>query len=151
MSLKKNLEKILIGLLKTGLLFMGKRRDQIASILAEELIPTLFKNTNRGTIQFYCPSHMSVFRANSLLTKEPETLEWINSFTENSTFWDIGANVGTYSLYASLKRNIKVLAFEPAAPNFWVFNRNIEINQKQNNILAFCIAFNDVTRLDYFL
>ena len=39
------------------------------------------------------------------MTKEPETLEWINSFEyrENSIFWDVGANIGLYSIYNTLK------------------------------------------------
>ena len=29
-------------------------------------------------------------------------------------FWDVGANIGVFSLYAGLKPNARVLAFEPA-------------------------------------
>ena len=53
-------------------------------------------------INFYAPNHLIRFRLNTFWTKEPETLEWIRSFKKkNKTiiFWDIGANVGLYSIY----------------------------------------------------
>ena len=87
---------------------------------------------------------------NHPVCKEPETIEWIDRFEENSVFWDIGANVGVYSLYVGLKKGVEVMAFEPATPNLYVLNRNIEINQLEEKILAFGIAFNDVTCLDQF-
>ena len=37
-------------------------------------------------------------------TQEPETLEWIDTFDKSGDFifWDIGANIGLYSIYNSL-------------------------------------------------
>jgi hypothetical protein len=32
------------------------------------------------------------YRAETFPTKEPETLEWIESFNAKSIFWDIGAD-----------------------------------------------------------
>ena len=33
--------------------------------------------------------------------KEPETLQWISEFSNNekTIFWDIGSNIGLYSIY----------------------------------------------------
>ena len=33
--------------------------------------------------------------------KEKETIEWINSFEEGSIFFDIGANIGVFSIYGA--------------------------------------------------
>ena len=33
----------------------------------------------------------------------------------NDIFWDIGANVGIYSIYAAKLNNLKVISFEPIA------------------------------------
>ena len=52
-------------------------------------------------------------RVDRILSKEPETIEWINTFEKDSTFFDIGANVGIYSLYSAIMRNNNVFAFEP--------------------------------------
>ena len=33
-------------------------------------------------------------RVNTIFSKEPETIEWIDSFENKSIFWDIGAIIG---------------------------------------------------------
>jgi FkbM family methyltransferase len=150
MSFKQNVLKSFLYLLKAGLRLTGNAKNKISAVLVEGLTPVITTKTKNGILHFFCPGRLPIHRAETLLTKEPETIEWIDGFEENSVFWDIGANVGTYSLYAGLKKEVEVLAFEPAAPNLYVLNRNIEINQMDNKILAFGIAFNDVTRLDHF-
>lgn len=76
-------------------------------------------------------------------TKEPETVEWINSFPQEIVFWDIGANCGSYSLYAALEKNCTVLAFEPSFSNYDALNTNIQLNSADKRIRAFCIAFHN--------
>ncbi len=69
--------------------------------------------------------------------KEPETLEWIDSFDNKSKiiFWDIGGNIGLYSIYAALKYpNIEVVTFEPSTSNLRVLSRNISINKLEEKI-----------------
>ena len=88
-----------------------------------------------------------MYRADTFFTKEPETLEWIDGFTGDCVLWDIGANVGLYSLYAALRPSIKVLAFEPSAFNYFILMKNIDINGLDKNLTGFCIAFNDVSAL----
>lgn len=69
------------------------------------------------------------YRAKTFWTKEPETIEWIKSFKPDSTFYDIGANIGVYSLYAaSLYPAMTIYAFEPHAANAMRFFKNIERN-----------------------
>jgi FkbM family methyltransferase len=150
MSFKQNAFKSFIYLMKAGLRLSGNEKNKISSALVEELTPIITTKTKNGALHFFCPGRLPVFRAETLLTKEPETIEWIDGFEENSVFWDIGANVGVYSLYAGLKKEVEVVAFEPATPNLYALNRNIEINQLGKKILALGIAFNDVTRLDQF-
>ena len=40
------------------------------------------------------------------------TLDWIDSIEKGSVFWDIGANVGLYGIYAAIKKDCIVYAFE---------------------------------------
>ena len=75
-------------------------------------------------------------------------LEWIEAFPEGACFWDIGANVGAFSLYAALPGNVHVIAIEPAANTFATLTRNIELNGMNDRVSAYCVAFSDKTRLD---
>ena len=61
-------------------------------------------------------SEIEIWRAADFWTKEPETIAWVDSFAPGSMFWDIGANIGVFSLYALTKKQ-KVMAFEPQADN----------------------------------
>ena len=72
-------------------------------------------------------------------SKEPETLEWIDNFSKDSSiFWDIGANIGLYSIYNSIKnKNSTTIAFEPSTSNLRVLTRNISINNLEKNIKLF--------------
>jgi FkbM family methyltransferase len=149
-KLKKTLEyatKVLQFAIRVG---GGRYATDISIYLSERLVPVIPVETIFGVIKFYCQGTLPAYRAITLLTKEPETIEWINDFDRSDILWDIGANVGVYSLYAALK-GINVNAFEPAPGNYYLLSRNIEINGFDERISSFCIAFNDQTCLDYFL
>ena len=129
--------------------FKGNKNEFILARIAENIAPVSVQNTASGSINFYCPGVNPVLRSDTFFEKEPETLEWINDFDETDIFWDIGANVGVYSLYAAL-RGLLVLAFEPSPFNYHILSRNIEINKFDNKISAYCVALSDKTKLDYF-
>lgn len=99
------------------------------------------------TILFFDIGTIPRLRGQSMLTKEPDTIAWINQFNKGDVFWDIGANVGVFTLYAAIKRSARVLAFEPAACNYMVLNKNIEGNNLSESVSAYCMAFNDVDLL----
>lgn len=106
--------------------------------------------TRNGDIVFWSANEICGWRAETLLTKEPETIEWIDSFAEGDVYWDIGANVGVYALYAAKRSDIRVLAFEPSPFNYYALCRNVELNRLGDSLSAYCLAFNDATVLDYF-
>lgn len=69
------------------------------------------------------------FRAETFWTKEPETLVWIQSFADGETLFDVGANVGIYSLYcAAIHPGCHIHGFEPDAKNFARLKDNIALN-----------------------
>ena len=60
------------------------------------------------SFKFAAPNALCKWRYETFSSKEPETLEWINAMPSESVLWDIGANVGLYSVYAAKKRNCKI-------------------------------------------
>jgi len=94
-------------------------------------------------------SRKSLFHAKTSSSEEPHTIDWINGyFKKNQIFYDVGANVGLYSLYAASKiRDIDIFAFEPEALNFSQLNRNIHFNRFSHLITPYCIALTDQTHL----
>jgi FkbM family methyltransferase len=104
-------------------------------------------DVNGHTLRFVTPTPLLQARANSVLEKEPETIEWIDGFDSGDVLWDIGANVGMFSLYTARCRKVPVLAFEPSADNFMILCRNIEINAFEGRVVPYCIAFAGTTAL----
>lgn len=83
----------------------------------------------KNFIRFYCPNTITSYRAKTFFFKEPETINWINSYGgKNKILYDIGANVGLYSIYYSKKFNAKSYAFEPSFKNLEILTRNIRLN-----------------------
>jgi FkbM family methyltransferase len=100
-----------------------------------------------GVLRFSASTPTLYGRARSALTKEPDTIQWINGFRAGDVLWDIGANVGVFSLYAATRRNVQVLAFEPFAPNFAILSQNIFINGLEKRVVPYCVAFASTTEL----
>jgi FkbM family methyltransferase len=85
------------------------------------------------------------FRAETFWSKEPETLEWINqnlgSKSKIGLFIDVGANIGIYSLYASIvNQEVSIVSIEPFSANFLELEKNISLNNKQHQIVALEVA-----------
>jgi FkbM family methyltransferase len=87
-------------------------------------------------------------RTKSLFTKEPITLAWIDTFDEGEMLFDIGANVGIYTIYAAVMRKAHVRSFEPEALNFAELNKNIFLNDLHGRVLAYCLALTDADKVD---
>ena len=98
----------------------NKRSDIIHSANGQEI-----------PLSFYTPNYLARFRADTFSTKEPETLEWIEKYSpDGGTFFDIGANVGLYSIY-----NARITySFEPSVFNLKLLVKNINLNGCQDNI-----------------
>ena len=90
-------------------------------------------------IKFFTPNYLTNWLVDDFYRKEPETIEWINSFKTSAReiiFWDIGANLGLYSIYAAIKHEkIKIISFEPSTSNLRILSRNISINNLQDKIM----------------
>ena len=126
-----------------------QRQDITASIISQNLIPEPHVDTPFGTVQFHCPNKEALEYPRTLMTREPDTIDWIGKFSKGEVFWDIGANVGAYSLIAALVTKNFVLAFEPSGQTFSLLVNNIKLNNLNEIIWPFCIAFSNKTQLDF--
>ncbi len=80
-------------------------------------------------------TEMEKYRHDTLWTKEPETIEWIKSFSNWAIFFDVGANVGIYSLYcAAIHPDNTIFSFEPDKKNYNRMVENISLNGFKNVI-----------------
>jgi FkbM family methyltransferase len=127
--------------MKTPLFVQGLEK---LKYLSDE-IPEYKISTLRGEISFLMFGSTSEFRVRTFFTKEPETLSWIDSFNAEAIFWDIGANIGCYSLYAASRNDITVCAFEPSAVNFWLLSANVGINKFSKRLKVYPFALSDRT------
>jgi len=94
-------------------------------------------------VTFYSPDSHTEWRAATLFSKEPETIEWISQFQADEILLDVGANIGLYSIWAAKSRGVSVYAFEPEALNYATLNRNIVYNQLGDKIIAYSSAISD--------
>ena len=82
--------------------------------------------------------------------KEPITVQWIREFAHKGVFYDIGANVGSYSLIAAslMSDENVVVAFEPVFFNFYRLNENILINRFSNKIIPLNIGLTNKNAIE---
>ncbi len=95
----------------------------------------------------------SLTRLNSC-RKEVETVVWFEEMAKKySVIYDIGANVGGYSLIGGMllrNKGGKIYAFEPVASNFSDLCENIRRNNLTRNVIPVNIALSDISGLDCF-
>lgn len=108
----------------------------------ERIIP----HTQIDGMIFYTPNKHCAWRVDTLYTKEPDTIEWLKDMKPGEVLYDVGANIGLYSVFAA-KRGVEVYAFEPESQNYAVLCRNIVFN-KLTNCTAYPICLSDGTRAD---
>jgi len=89
-------------------------------------------------------------RCNAYSEDEPETIKWLESFSDNSIFYDIGSNIGGYSFIANMiHKNIQIYSFEANFMNFYTQLKTC-VKNNINNIVPMNVAINDENNFDYF-
>lgn len=85
--------------------------------------------------------------------KEPETVQWIEQqFRAGDVLFDIGANIGAYSLIAAKFHNgaVKVHSFEPSFSTYPQLFRNVILNDCQGVIFPHMMPLSNRTSLSVF-
>jgi FkbM family methyltransferase len=121
-----------------------KTGENFNSAFLTALMQATLRVTHGGqNIKLVVPNWLNQYRAETFSTKEPETLEWIESLEKGAIFWDVGANVGLYSVYAAKYKQCSVFAFEPSVFNLEALARNIFNNQLQARVTIVPVALSD--------
>jgi len=109
---------------------------------------TIKVSHNSYDLTFTAAAKIPKWRAETFSEKEPETLDWIETFNPNSVFWDIGANVGIYGIYAAkVEPSQKVFSFEPNVFNLEYLARNINLNRLQSQVTIIANPLSDRTKV----
>jgi FkbM family methyltransferase len=147
--LSKTLARCVAGFARlVSLPLRSNRRRAVKATASEYLAQTVPVRTARGDLLFYAPTRRALHYPWKFFDDEPDTLAWIDRFSDRAVFWDVGANIGQFALYAALRPEVCVIAFEPGAASYAVLNRNIEINRMDDRVRAYPIALSDRTTLD---
>lgn len=101
----------------------------------------------KKVVRYVASNRLAAKRVHSLMTKEPTTIPWLETFTQDDVFFDIGANVGMYSIFASAVTGCRTYGFEPEALNYGELNKNIFINRLHSRVTAYNIAISNEVRV----
>jgi FkbM family methyltransferase len=97
----------------------------------------------KHVLRFIVDNSVTEKRVRNFHTKEPDTLAWIEKFNSTDLFIDVGANVGTYTIFAAIVADVDVIAFEPESGNYQRLIDNCIINEVDHQVRAFSIALSD--------
>ena len=97
--------------------------------------------------QFECGNPLEVWRAQTLFTKEPGTVAWLRrEIKPDDVFFDIGANIGLYTVVAA-KQGAFVIAFEPHAANIQSLLTNVRLNGLLDRVVVSPRPLADLARV----
>jgi len=94
-------------------------------------------------IFLYIDSPVEYFYRLKSCFHEPDTVKWIeDNLKENEVFFDIGANIGAYSLIGAKQNDgtNKIYSFEPNFASYNKLCKNILLNKNENQICPINIA-----------
>ena len=137
------------------LAYRRKLTSICARIILSMGVPLRVKtDVGSHSIFFFVNSFLEYhLRAKQGYNREPITVKWIlEIISEDDIVFDIGANVGTYSLLMGKRMQSgtgQVFAFEPEASNFLSLNENIKLNKLGSRIMAYPLAFSDSSRTSH--
>jgi len=114
----------------------------------ESYNPTRRVNYRGHNLVFNTVSGSTIWRVEHFLDAEPETLDWLTRLTPADILYDVGANVGMYSIVAAKVHGARVFSFEPEGQNFATLNKNIVSNRCGDAITAYCVAILDRLEVD---
>lgn len=112
---------------------------------ARAMTPRRWVRTRGLRFTLQCENWITHYRWRGYNEKEPETLNWIDrSVLPGDVLFDIGANIGVYTLYAALRHpGVRVIAFEPEYANLHLLRDNIIANALQGRVDVYGLALSN--------
>ncbi len=140
--------RFLCDLLIRGLRLHG--RSRFSNEFIQRLDPLYVASLPDGTVLKFRTGHgRLLWRAKTFLDEEPMLVNWIQSFKKDDCFYDIGANVGGYSLIAA-SRGVRTVAIEAEMLNASLLYENIHLNDLHDTCILVPFALGRETKLDRF-
>jgi FkbM family methyltransferase len=147
--MSKTVSRALAGAVRLATCWQSEWRRSITRLRTAGLLAEHHSvDTKHGRIVFRATHPQALDYPRGFFDREPETLAWIESFVTPCDFWDVGANIGAYALYAGLRPQSTVLAFEPAAGSYAALCENIRLNRLDERVRSYCLALCDRPRAD---
>lgn len=140
------IEKMLVMIVKVltntnfgrRLLFLAHRKNEL-----------LLAKTEQGTLFLVNTSDLVIGKSvyeKKIAFDSTHLIKAINilGLSQQSTLFDVGANIGTVGCHAVKQGLVKrCIAFEPDPTNFEILNRNIQLNNLSESVIAFNVALSD--------
>ena len=124
-------------------LFGRRRRLRFQGHLHQLLMPVAEVTMNGHRFRLTVPDRSAAHWPLAGIDSEPGTVRWIDSFADGDVFYDVGANVGIFSLYAATARRCVCVAFAPNPFSFDALVRNLVVNGLEKAIFPFRFALGD--------
>ncbi|HET9959981.1 MAG TPA: FkbM family methyltransferase, partial [Polyangiaceae bacterium] len=105
---------------------------------SQEVLPLRLEGAD---FSLWIGNGMELWRGATARSKEPETIDWLRDNLEStSVLYDVGANIGLYSLFAAAHpTRPTVFAFEPEPQNFARLAQNVQLNPGLS-VIPFALA-----------
>ena len=133
--------RFLVAIVRLGTVFLGRWRNlTVLARVHDRLAPESAVTVNGVSLTLLVPDRKSVYWPRHGFDSEPNTISWIDGFGAGDVFYDIGANIGAYTLYAAKARSLTVVAFEPNPFSYRVLVHNLHLNAVTDRVLPLCLA-----------
>jgi FkbM family methyltransferase len=93
-------------------------------------------------LKIECLTTLEMWRVSTLLTKEPGTIQWLQAIQPGEVLYDVGANIGLYTLLAAAQGAL-VTAFEPHVGNADRLLRNVALNGQGERVRVITSALHE--------
>jgi FkbM family methyltransferase len=131
-----------IAAIVVGLLRLNKP-NLLTTEIVQAINPVASVETPHGTLFCKAGHGRLLWRAQTFFTEEPHTVAWLDRLKPEDVYWDIGANVGLYAVYAAKFCRCRTVAFEPESQNYALLVENIVLNGVADRCLPASIGVSD--------